>query len=113
MRHSTAAGEVAETHTKAAGVLAALGLRSGSRPSGTAPADGPAVRQALASRNTDLARFWLDQRSPGALELDALRGRTAVIVDAEDTFTAMLAHIGLITWGYAAGRLTAVPATAW
>ncbi|HEY0813466.1 MAG TPA: ferredoxin reductase family protein [Pseudonocardia sp.] len=29
------------------------------------------------------------------------------------SFTAMLAHIGLITWGYAAGRITAVPATAW
>jgi phenazine biosynthesis protein phzE len=92
VRHSTAAGEVAETHTKAAGVLAALGLRSGSRSSGTAPADEPAVQRALASRNTDLARFWLDQRAPGALELDALRGRTAVIVDGEDTFTAMLAH---------------------
>src|SRR3954447_21817890 len=29
VRHSTAAGEVAETHTKAAGILAALGVRSG------------------------------------------------------------------------------------
>jgi len=29
------------------------------------------------------------------------------------SFTAMLAHIGLITWGYAAGRIAAVPATAW
>jgi predicted ferric reductase len=29
------------------------------------------------------------------------------------SFTAMLAHIGLITWGYAAGELTRTPATAW
>jgi phenazine biosynthesis protein phzE len=92
VRHSTAAGEVAETHTKAAGVLAALGLRSG--PSfRTESADEPAEYEAaLAARNTDLARFWLDQREPGALEIPALAGRTAVIVDGEDTFTAMLAH---------------------
>ena len=29
------------------------------------------------------------------------------------SFTGMLAHVGLITWGYAAGRLSATPATAW
>ena len=29
------------------------------------------------------------------------------------SFTLMLAHIGLITWGYAAGELGAVPATFW
>jgi 2-amino-4-deoxychorismate synthase len=93
VRHSTAGGEVAETHTKAAGVLAALGLRSLSRSSGTAePIESPEVQAALAARNADLARFWLDQRRPGELEVPALAGRTAAIVDAEDTFTAMLAH---------------------
>jgi phenazine biosynthesis protein phzE len=106
VRHSTAAGEVAETHTKAAGVLAALGLRSGQPLSGTAPAQVPAVQEALESRNTGLARFWLDQREPGALVLPSLAGRTAVIVDAEDTFTAMLSHqlkalgltVSLVPW---------------
>lgn len=29
------------------------------------------------------------------------------------SFTAMLAHVGLITWGYAAGELGAVPGTLW
>jgi predicted ferric reductase len=29
------------------------------------------------------------------------------------SFTLMLAHVGLITWGYAAGRLSATPATLW
>jgi 2-amino-4-deoxychorismate synthase len=189
VRHSTPEGEVAETHTKAAGVLAALGLRS--VPSGTAEPIGPAaprprqpdsaeiqaaggaprpprselaeiqapgptaprpprpepaeiqtpsptapqpprrepaeiqtpsptapqpprpepaeiqapspaprpprpesaeIEAALAGRNTGLARFWLDQRRPGEIEVPALSGRTATIVDAEDTFTAMLAH---------------------
>lgn len=91
VRHSTPAGEVAETHTKAAGVLAALGLRSRADSPRTPPeTDRPEIQAALAARNDDLARFWLDERVP--LVVDALVGRTAVIVDAEDTFTAMLAH---------------------
>jgi phenazine biosynthesis protein phzE len=93
VRHSTAAGEVAETHAKAAGILAALGVRPAARrPAGREPVDTPVVRAALAARNTSLARFWLDERRPGALEIPELTGRTAVIVDGEDTFTAMLAH---------------------
>ncbi|MBL7255400.1 anthranilate synthase family protein [Paractinoplanes lichenicola] len=92
VRHSTAAGEVAETHTKAAGVLAALGAVP-SRPSpARVEAESPEVQAALAARNDDLARFWLDSRAPGALVVPGLAGRTAVIVDGEDTFTAMLAH---------------------
>ncbi|MEU7907721.1 anthranilate synthase family protein [Actinoplanes sp. NPDC049118] len=92
VRHSTAAGEVAETHTKAAGVLAALGASSLPRPAARPEDDGPEVLAALAARNDGLARFWLDQRRPGALTVPDLDGRTAVIVDNEDTFTAMLAH---------------------
>jgi phenazine biosynthesis protein phzE len=92
VRHSTAAGEVAETHTKAAGVLAALGASSLPRPAVRPADDGPGIQAALAARNEGLARFWLDQRSPGALTMPELDGRTAVIVDNEDTFTAMLAH---------------------
>jgi phenazine biosynthesis protein phzE len=92
VRHSTAAGEVAETHTKAAGVLAALGASALPGPTPPAAQDGPEVLAALAARNDGLARFWLDQRRPGALTVPELDGRTAVIVDNEDTFTAMLAH---------------------
>ncbi|GGM57846.1 phenazine-specific anthranilate synthase component I [Micromonospora sonchi] len=96
VRHSTAAAEVAETHAKAAGVLAALGLgpqapavdhRGAARL-----ADDPDVRAALAARNVPLARFWLDQRPPGALAVPGLTDRRALIVDGEDTFTGMLAH---------------------
>lgn len=90
VRHSTPDGEVAETHTKAAGVLAALGLRPCGPSRGTPPAvDTAEIQQALAARNTDLARFWLDERQPAG---EVLAGRSAVIVDGEDTFTAMLAH---------------------
>ncbi|MFV2114169.1 anthranilate synthase family protein [Micromonospora sp. LOL_025] len=96
VRHSTAEGEVAETHAKAAGVLAALGLGPQAPAGGPEPAvrlaDDPEVRAALAARNAPLARFWLDQRSPGAGGLPGLAGRRALIVDGEDTFTGMLAH---------------------
>ncbi|HEY0001500.1 MAG TPA: anthranilate synthase family protein [Actinoplanes sp.] len=92
VRHSTAAGEVAETHTKAAGILAALGAIT---PAAHAVRREPVtaeIEALLAARNEGLARFWLDSRAPGALTVPALDGRSAVIVDGEDTFTAMLAH---------------------
>ncbi|MEV0898533.1 anthranilate synthase family protein [Actinoplanes sp. NPDC049802] len=106
VRHSTAAGEVAETHTKAAGLLSALGAVDSQpfRVRGTAQT--PEVATLLAARNDELARFWLDSRAPGALTVPELDGRHAVIIDAEDTFTAMLAHqlkalglrVGLLPW---------------
>jgi phenazine biosynthesis protein phzE len=92
VRHSTAAGEVAETHTKAAGILAALGAIETTPGSGAREPVTAEVTALLAARNEGLARFWLDSRAAGALTVPALAGRTAVIVDGEDTFTAMLAH---------------------
>ncbi|MGI5483207.1 anthranilate synthase family protein [Streptomyces lavendofoliae] len=91
VRHSDPAGEVAETHAKAAGVLAALGVRPG-RPREEAArprlADDPRVRAALDGRRSDLAPFWLRMQEPAA----GAAGH-ALVVDAEDTFTAMLAHL--------------------
>ncbi|MBD0419937.1 phenazine-specific anthranilate synthase [Streptomyces sp. TRM S81-3] len=91
VRGSDPAGEVAETHAKAAGVLAALGVRP-SRPRAEAGrpklADDPRVRAALDGRRASLAPFWLRMQEPS----QALEGH-ALVVDAEDTFTAMLAHV--------------------
>ncbi|MFD7325588.1 anthranilate synthase family protein [Streptomyces sp. NPDC059875] len=92
VRHSDPAGEVAETHAKAAGVLAALGVREG-RPRDESPraprlADDPRVRAALDARRADLAPFWLRMQVRSA----ELTGH-ALVIDAEDTFTAMLAHL--------------------
>ncbi|GAA4814458.1 anthranilate synthase family protein [Streptomyces ziwulingensis] len=91
VRGSDPAGEVAETHAKAAGVLAALGVRPARPRTEAAPAalaDDPRVRAALDGRRAALAPFWLRMREPSRV----LRGH-ALVVDGEDTFTAMLAHL--------------------
>ncbi|MFI8876297.1 anthranilate synthase family protein [Streptomyces sp. NPDC055243] len=91
VRGSDPAGEVAETHAKAAGVLAALGVRPG-RPRDErvrpALADDPRVRAALDSRRAGLAPFWLRMQE----QVAELSGH-ALVIDGEDTFTAMLAHL--------------------
>ncbi|MET7382441.1 anthranilate synthase family protein [Streptomyces sp. NPDC005526] len=91
VRGSDPAGEVAETHAKAAGVLAALGVRPGRpRAERALPrlADDPRVRAALDGRRAALAPFWLRMQ-----ERPAEPGGHALVVDGEDTFTAMLAHV--------------------
>ncbi|GAA0649441.1 phenazine-specific anthranilate synthase component I [Streptomyces thermocarboxydovorans] len=91
VRGSDPAGEVAETHAKAAGVLAALGVRP-ARPRAERArprlADDPRVRAALDGRRASLAPFWLRMQQRSA----ELTGH-ALVVDGEDTFTAMLAHV--------------------
>ncbi|WLW55715.1 anthranilate synthase family protein [Streptomyces sp. YU58] len=91
VRGSDPAGEVAETHAKAAGVLAALGVRpSRPRAESVRPrlADDPRVRAALDGRRASLAPFWLRMQD----RAEELTGH-ALVVDGEDTFTAMLAHV--------------------
>ncbi|MFF2701839.1 anthranilate synthase family protein [Streptomyces cyaneofuscatus] len=91
VRHSDPESEVAETHAKAAGVLAALGVRPG-RPEAEAGrpllAADPRVQAALDDRRGGLAPFWLRMQER-ARELTG----HALVVDGEDTFTAMLAHL--------------------
>ncbi|WP_173862086.1 anthranilate synthase family protein [Streptomyces sp. TLI_053] len=97
VRHSDPRSEVAETGAKAAGLLAA----SGAGPAGPfTPADGrrggfaahPEVRAALAGRNRDLSGFWLAEVSGRARPRPELAGLRVLVVDAEDTFTAMIGH---------------------
>lgn len=91
VRGSDPAGEVAETHAKAAGVLTALGVRPGRpREESVRPrlADDPRVQSALDGRRASLAPFWLRMQEPSG----ELTGH-ALVVDGEDTFTAMLAHV--------------------
>ena len=101
VRHSDPQGEVSETHGKAAGVLGAIGAiardrAAEARTDADAPgerlslADDPTVAELLASRNSRLADFWLNPQ--GDDFTGPFEGRSAVVVDAEDRFTTMLAH---------------------
>ncbi|WP_030319055.1 anthranilate synthase family protein [Streptomyces sp. NRRL B-3229] len=91
VRGSDPVSEVAETHAKAAGVLAALGVRP-SRPRGeharVSLCEDPRVRAALDGRRAHLAPFWLRMQ-----ELSYELEGHAFVVDGEDTFTSMLAHV--------------------
>jgi phenazine biosynthesis protein phzE len=107
VRHSDPYGEVSETHGKAAGVLGAIGAIPRERTAAPtllpeaidedAPsdasrlADDPAIATLLASRNARLAPFWLNPQDALAAG-GPFRGRSAIVVDAEDRFTTMLAH---------------------
>ncbi|MBD8022077.1 anthranilate synthase family protein [Microbacterium gallinarum] len=113
VRHSDPYGEVGETHGKAAGVLGAIGAIARDpgpqlRPEVPAAAeaaaidedapaaeprrlaDDPEIAALLASRNGRLASFWLNPQETG--EAGPFAGRSALVVDAEDRFTTMLAH---------------------
>ena len=101
VRHSDPDGEVGETHGKAAGVLGAIGAVPRDAPPVAADPDAPTVERVpladdpdiaelLQSRNARLAAFWLNPQ--GDDDAGPFAGRTAVVVDAEDRFTTMLAH---------------------
>ncbi|MFF3860563.1 anthranilate synthase family protein [Streptomyces sp. NPDC002209] len=87
VRHSDPLSEVAETRAKAAGLLAMF-EPSGPRRFG----DHPEVRAALSRRNATIAGFWLDDDASRARPVPLLMGRKVLVVDAEDTFTAMIEH---------------------
>ncbi|MFD7610276.1 anthranilate synthase family protein [Streptomyces sp. NPDC059828] len=94
VRHSDPLSEVAETHAKAAAVLAALGVVRPGAAAGEAGSVRPRlaadarVRAALDARRDGLAPFWLRMQS-----LPPEVTGHALVVDGEDTFTAMLAHV--------------------
>lgn len=98
VRHSDPASEVLETKAKVAGLLAAAGaaasspaVASGAEGGGRRLGGDPRVRAALEGRNDRLAPFWL---RPTTFDMagSTLLGRRMLVVDAEDTFTAMLRH---------------------
>jgi phenazine biosynthesis protein phzE len=127
VRHSDPYGEVSETHGKAAGVLGAIGAIPRDRPAASALparvdgdlidedaptaepkplADDPDIAALLSSRNARLASFWLNPQD-ALVAGGPFRGRSAIVVDAEDRFTTMLAHqlrhlglaVQIVPWG--------------
>jgi phenazine biosynthesis protein phzE len=86
VRHSDPRSEVAETRAKVAGLLSAL------EPGSVPLSERSEVLAMLGKHNTGLAEFWLASGTAQETPLPALTGRKVLVVDAEDAFTAMIAH---------------------
>ncbi len=86
VRHSDPSAEAAESRAKAAGLIAALKNQTPSRFGAYLQ-----VRAALASRNACVSDFWLTNAQERQQVQDDFRDRKVLIVDAEDTFTSMIA----------------------
>ncbi|WP_429932744.1 anthranilate synthase family protein [Agrobacterium vitis] len=95
--------EAVETKAKAAGVL--MALQSGEERAAACAANAtcafeqfaqferdPGVREALASRNREISPFWLNDYRQRIKPRFELAGLSALIIDAEDTFTSMIRH---------------------
>jgi 2-amino-4-deoxychorismate synthase len=85
VRHSDALSEAAETAAKASGLIAAMESGESTRLGGH-----PEVRAALEDRNARIAEFWQRDDGPHAAAPIRLAGLKTLVIDAEDTFTAML-----------------------
>ncbi|WP_440098379.1 anthranilate synthase family protein [Streptosporangium sp. H16] len=96
VRDSDPASEAEETRTKAAGLLEALRHAPGGDVGAPAePADmgtDPRIRRALIERNAPLAGFWFEGPDNRRHLVPRLVGRRVLVIDAEDTFTAMARH---------------------
>jgi 2-amino-4-deoxychorismate synthase len=99
VRHSDPVSEVAETRAKAAGLISAF--RPVPAEHARRRTDGVAgerfggrteVRASLRGRNLAIAEFWQVPQAARAMPEPMLTGRRVLLIDAEDTFTAMLAH---------------------
>ncbi len=87
--------ETAETWAKASGILSAFGLVEPAATTGAVGDDftrDDDVLVALGARNQRLSQFWLTDQS-GAAPEPSLAGKRVVVLDGEDDFVNMLAHI--------------------
>ena len=86
VRHSNPRQEMNETRVKAAALLGRVTAAAHSHLSGQT-----CVRDALRERNTLASPFWFADPETRSAELSGIAGNHALLIDAEDNFTAMLA----------------------
>ncbi|AOE86170.1 anthranilate synthase family protein [Pseudomonas sp. TCU-HL1] len=118
VRDSVPQSEAAETLVKAAGMLNALGALEDQAGSSAANTDhagvlaqiarDPRVIHALRGRNDAISAYWQSSSSQRHRPHPMLEGRKVLVLDAEDTFTAMICH-QLSSFGL---NVTVVSATA-
>lgn len=102
VRDSIPLNEAAETRVKAAGILSALGALENRGSDAFASMNRAAVItqisqdqrviDALKSRNDSISIYWQTSWSQRYRPNQVLEGRKVLVLDAEDTFTAMICH---------------------
>jgi phenazine biosynthesis protein phzE len=102
VRDSVPLSEAAETRVKAAGMLSALGaLEEPATTNATQASHAQSLAQialdsdvtrALKSRNDAISHYWQTSPSERKRPHSLLVGRKVLVLDAEDTFTAMICH---------------------
>ncbi len=96
VRDSDPVSETEETVAKARGMMAALGILAGSNDPlyrmGT-KVYGEDLMIKLSSRNAKLSRFWIEDQSDMCHAHPRLDGKKVTIIDNEDNFTRMIAHM--------------------
>jgi phenazine biosynthesis protein phzE len=91
VRDSVPAKERVEVTTKALGAIQAITGSERAAPILKSYLD-PYIEQTLVSRNDNLSKFWLEKQSRTFHE-ESLAGKSVLIVDNEDNFSYMLAHM--------------------
>lgn len=97
VHHSVPEDETRETHAKAAGIMRAFGLNTTAQSKAAVNLReliaSDDIQFALNLRNKDLSRFWIDYQSDDFTIEPRLAGKRVLLVDNEDNFTHMFAHI--------------------
>jgi len=87
VRSSEPSAEMEETRTKASALLSAFGIQSK-----TGFGKHPDVVRLLEQRNDSISKFWLKSPPAEPSSESILSEKKVLIIDAEDTFTSMIAH---------------------
>ena len=95
VRDSDPHNEMLETRAKMAGVLSCLTGKSDEKPAEPIVPKimNEEMRKLLISRNKDLSQFWFADQEDVDLSVEELAGKSITIVDNEDNFCHMMAHM--------------------
>ncbi len=96
VRNSVPKDEAAETHAKAAAIIKALGFKQSNDSQPYMMGENLYSEDtmiALSSRNRRLSRFWIEDQGDDCGAVSELVGKRVVIIDNEDNFIKMMAHM--------------------
>jgi len=96
VKDSDAVSETRESHAKIGGMMSALGIKTGSDNFLYRMGEkvyGEDMMINLSARNAKLSRFWIEDQNDVSNVDQILKGKKVTIIDNEDNFTKMMAHM--------------------